>query len=64
MNEFIELTQNGKRVLISIDSIDFIEDAPFEKTDEKCKIHVNGSRIIVEENYELIYAIIQEVLKK
>lgn len=64
MNSFIELTKSGKRIFIRIDAIDYIKDAAFDKPGDKCQISVNGTKMAVEENYELILAIIQEVSKK
>lgn len=65
MNDFIELTHQGKRVSISIGSIDLIEElADISTPKEKCRLSINGTKMVVEENYELIHAIIQKVLKK
>lgn len=65
MNEFIELTHQGKRVSISISSIDFIEElATSSSPKEKCRLSINGTKLAVEENYELVQSIIHRVLKK
>lgn len=65
MKNFIELTERfkGYRRFINILSIDYVSETEREGL-KACNVYVNGKCIEVEENYDLVLRLIEDVQKQ